>query len=143
MKKLSEELWEIISGFGLAFILYHSMAFALDTPSPMTSVVSDSMVPTFYKGDMLIVRGSEDYLVGEIVVYENPKTKLPIVHRIINITEEGYYITKGDNNPVADPGYITEGPIPKEVIQGKVILTIPYLGWVKILFLRYLFGMNI
>ena len=142
-RSLGRELWELISGFGIAFILYHSMAFAFNTPDPLTAVVSDSMIPVFYKGDMLMVYGSPEYHVEDIVVYENPATRLPIVHRIINITDEGNFITKGDNNPVADPGYITPGPIDPSSVKGKVILRIPFLGWVKLLFLRYVFGMNI
>ena len=142
-KSLGREVWGLISGFGLAFILYHSMAFAFNTPDPLTAVLSDSMVPVFYKGDMLVVYGAPEYHVGDIVVYENPATRLPIVHRIINITEEGSFITKGDANPVADPGYITPGPIWSSAVNGKVVLRLPFLGWVKILFMRYVFGMDI
>jgi len=142
-KKAGKELWELISGFGLAFILYHSMAFALNTQDPLTAVVSDSMIPVFYKGDMLLVYGAPNYTVGDIVVYSNPATSLPIVHRIIEVTPDGKFVTKGDNNPVADPGYITPGPIPPEVVKGKVFFRIPFVGWVKILFLRYVFGMGI
>ena len=51
-----------------------------------------------------------------------------------NATTHGGYITKGDNNPVSDEGYLSVGDIPtiepvkKEWVVGKALFTIPYVG---------------
>ncbi len=65
-----------------------------------------------------------------------------IVHRAffrIDINGETYYLTKGDNNPIMDnQNYycskpsIKNHPIPEENVKGKVILRVPYLGYLKL-----------
>lgn len=50
------------------------------------------------------------------------------------ITTHGGYITKGDNNPASDQGYLSiEGigtiePVEKEWVIGKALFTVPYVG---------------
>lgn len=84
------------------------------------AVVSESMEPTIMTNALAInkVFGNE-YEVGDIVVYEhsdnNSGFKYNIIHRIIEITDEGI-ITKGDNNPEKD-AWVT----PKEDILGKIV----------------------
>lgn len=43
------------------------------------------MEPAFYRGDLLFLVNpqGERYATGDIVVYNNPGTEIPIVHRII------------------------------------------------------------
>ena len=49
-------------------------------------------------------------------------------------TTHGGYITKGDNNPVSDEGYIvvnnnqTIEPVEKPWVVGKALFTVPYIG---------------
>jgi signal peptidase len=49
-------------------------------------------------------------------------------------TAHGGYITKGDNNPVSDEGYLTVGdittiePVEKEWVVGKALFTVPWVG---------------
>jgi len=45
----------------LAFIVWEGMIFALNTPSPMSAVVSCSMANYINRGDMIIVKGEKDY----------------------------------------------------------------------------------
>jgi len=51
-----------------------------------------------------------------------------------NVTTHGGYITKGDNNPVSDEGYLTVGnittiePVEKDWVVGKALFTVPYVG---------------
>lgn len=144
MRDWLEDGWDFIAGFGLAFIIYQSMGFALSTTMPLTAVVSYSMLPVYDKGDMLLLYGGGDYGLGDVIVYINPETQLPIVHRVVKITDDSRYVTKGDNNPDNDVNLgIVREPVPKSAVQGKVLLRFPFLGWVKILFLRYVGGMPI
>jgi len=134
---MKDEGWEIILNFGLAFLIYISLGYMLSTDMPLTAVVSDSMEPKFYKGDMLLVYGIQQAEVGDVVIYQNPKTHLPVVHRVIEVDGEGRYITKGDKNTANDIDLgITNGPVSNNQLHGKVLFRVPYLGWVKIIFLR-------
>lgn len=119
----------IIIGFLIAYGFNMVLAFALHTDTPVVAVFSESMVPTYQKGDMIVVTGDKNVTVGDIIVFDTSARNYPIIHRVYNITADGKIITKGDNNPVADP-WTTD----KSSIHGKAILRIPLLGWVKIIF---------
>jgi len=83
----------------------------------------------FSKGDMPVVRGSDDYKVGDVIVYSTPSSRAPIIHRIIKINDDGTYQTKGDNNSFQIE---YEKSVNKNQIHGKVIFVIPKLGYVKV-----------
>ena len=117
-------------GFVIAYAVNAGLGYALDTNTPVVAVFSHSMVPTFYKGDMIVVYGENDVSVGDIIVFEAPNRKYPIIHRVIEIAPEGIR-TKGDNNEYADPWKIGNGDI-----YGKAVLKFPLLGWVKIIFVE-------
>jgi hypothetical protein len=59
-----------------------------------------------------------------------------IVHRvyaIINVTGSYYFLTKGDNNPGLDMQFLNVPPNMSQV-QGQVVATIPYIGYLKLAF---------
>ncbi len=116
----------IVLGFAIAIGANWGLGFALHTDTPVVAVFSNSMVPEFSKGDMIIVSGPSGLSVGDIVVYDNPNYKYPIIHRVIEI-KDGKVRTKGDNNASPDPW---ETPISN--VHGKAVFEIPYLGWVKV-----------
>jgi signal peptidase len=116
----------IILGFMIALVVNEALKPALATDTPVVAVFSESMLPTFYKGDMIIVQGEPNYNVGDIVVYDSPVYKYPIIHRVIEIKPDGL-VTKGDNNRAPDP-WVT----PESSVHGKALLRIPLLGWVKV-----------
>ena len=62
-------------------------------------VLSGSMEPALSVGDLLIVREQAHYEAGDIVVYQSGS--MPVVHRIVSISEEGV-ITRGDANNAND-----------------------------------------
>lgn len=97
----------------------------------IVTVLSGSMEPTLDTHSMAITdMKSNDYEIGDIVVYKHEK--ILIIHRIIDITNNGY-ITKGDNNPVPD-SWIVE----KDQVVGKVI---HIMNWTAPV-LDFLFGGN-
>jgi signal peptidase len=118
----------LVLGFIIAFAVNAFLGLALDTHTPVVAVFSDSMDPTFYKGDMIIVTGENNIQIGDIIVFNVPDRQYPIIHRITSITGD-VITTKGDNNLYQDPWQT-----PKENVSGKAVLKIPLLGWVKILF---------
>jgi len=96
----------------------------------------------FKKGDIIIVWGRFTPKIGDIIIFQPVPPSLaprPIIHRIIDINEDGTYQTKGDHNAqqltLSNNKYKTdETNIKQEQIIGKAVIKVPYLGWVKIWF---------
>lgn len=82
-------------------------------------VLSGSMEPALQVDDFLIVKQSDSYQVGDIVVFQSGYEL--IVHRIISMDEDNV-TTQGDANNIADD------PIPSKNIKGVVQTRIPKLG---------------
>jgi len=143
-----------------AIFYFIILRFVLGTDLPMVAVVSNSMkhestIQTthytwlkeklgynetyinswsarngFSKGDMPIIRGVEEYKVGDVIVYSVSGSSAPIIHRIIKINEDNTYQTKGDNNN-GQARY--ELAVAKQQVHGKVIFVIPKLGYFKVM----------
>lgn len=139
-KEIRETVIYIVIGLVAAFAINTGLAFAFDTSKPVMAVVSGSMEPTFYKGDLIVSRGvpPETLEVGDVIVYRNPIRGIDVVHRIVDIEDRGhhlYFITKGDNNvtnPEPDQVSGLAPPIMDEWVEGKVIFVIPKVGWFKV-----------
>lgn len=111
----------------------------------------------FNKGDIILLFGAkpERIVQGDIIVFWGGKS-YPIIHRIvaIHIDDGGtrYFETKGDNNlgQIIEPPLLDERHVPLQracresstgmcdVVLGRAVLRIPYLGWVKIGFVSLL-----
>ncbi|WP_052356881.1 signal peptidase I [[Clostridium] dakarense] len=88
------------------------------------TVLSGSMEPEFYPGDLVIIKhkNKTDIKVNDVVIFRDNEGVI-ITHRIIEETNEGY-ITKGDNNNVNDADELIE-----DNIIGEVKFSIPKLGY--------------
>ena len=82
-------------------------------------VLSGSMEPELSVNDLVFVRESDSYEVGDIVVYQDGGTL--VIHRIVSINGEEI-ITKGDANDIADD------PINISVIKGRAVWNVPHIG---------------
>ena len=98
-------------------------------------LLGNSMYPTIESGTFVITKPEQNYLLGDVIAFVN-EDNLNVVHRIVEITEEGY-ITKGDNNRKNDPVVV-----PIENVIGRTIFIIPYMGFTS-LFLQTPIGMSI
>ncbi len=92
----------------------------------------------FDKGDVIILwRANSDNLeIGDVLIFNGGRTQ-PIIHRIVAINEQDgqlVYQTKGDHNSDSISSGIAETSITEDRIFGKGVLRVPYLGWIKILF---------
>ena len=154
----------ILLGFLAAVIFYYViLANVLSSSTPVVAVVSNSMKhvdpeTTYYQwleknlgynrtyidswpvhngfsvGDMPVVKGQKNYLIGDVIVYSVQGINAPIIHRIIKINDDGTYRTKGDNNS----GQLSyEFSVRPEQIKGKVIFIIPKVGYFKVLINRW------
>jgi len=80
-------------------------------------VTSDSMSPTFERGDLILMQRIHiDPRVGDIVMLENRESILPITHRVVAVTKEGVR-TKGDARAFADPWLVSKHEIRGEAVQ--------------------------
>jgi len=52
--------------------------------------------------------------------------RISIIHRVVEVREEGF-VTKGDANRHPDPEVVHP-----DQIRGKVIFTIPKIGWIPL-----------
>lgn len=107
---------------------------------------------TLNVGDIIIIQGVDPktlntaYPNSDIIVYKKPSdpTGTPIVHRIVDsYVENGalYFQTKGDGNGDKWPAFPVSSDcdrggqgVPADLVEGKVILRIPYLGWITLFF---------
>jgi signal peptidase I len=116
---------------------------------------------TLHVGDIIIIQSvnpeelSTDYPNSDIIVYQNPNLRgnpeaTPIVHRIVaknQVNGTWYFQTKGDGNGVNWPTtpttseydshtlWSTGEGVPEDLVLGKVVMRIPYFGWIT-LFMR-------
>ena len=89
-------------------------------------VMSGSMKPAIDTGSLCLVltKASFDNIQeGDVITYEVLDTK--VTHRAAKVTE--------DDNDVADLGIVT-----KDNFYGKVVLSIPYLGYIAFYIKKYI-----
>jgi signal peptidase I len=60
------ELKDIAITVAVALVAWFALQFALSTPTPISAVVSCSMVPDLSRGDMIIVKGEQSYAGNQI-----------------------------------------------------------------------------
>ena len=94
-------------------------------------VLSGSMEPVLSVNDLIIAKETEDYGIGDMIVYQDGTSV--ILHRVVAMDEENVQ-TKGDANNVAD------APISRSMVKGKVIAYIPGVGY-AVEFLKQPVGM--
>lgn len=77
---------------------------------------SNSMDPVFDEGHYaieIVPQSVSDIHVGDIISYDSPLYSGVLVHRVVEIGNDGewYAVAKGDNNPQPDPGKVRFGQI--------------------------------
>ncbi len=123
----------IIVGVGV-LVIWIGLQAAFGTQNPFYVVASGSMIPELEVYDVLIVQGHEpfkDVEKGDIIVFNRPSDhNRVIVHRVVSIIDDDPKTlrTKGDANPASIPG--TDFPITEEEYIGKVVYTLPQVGYV-------------
>lgn len=145
-----------------ALMLWKGLAVILNTESPVVVVLSGSMEPGFYRGDLLFLSLPKDrqLKIGEIPVFNVPEGKIPIVHRLfenhdesIKTKDEGskgdstrqednlptrWMLTKGDNNHENDVAlYNGLKYLKRSNLIGKVNGYVPHVGYVTIVMNDY------
>ena len=66
-------------------------------------IETGSMEPTIKTGSYVLIRPSEELKTGQVVMFDEPGSAVPIVHRIVAINAGGKTLTtRGDNNGADD-----------------------------------------
>lgn len=86
-------------------------------------VQSGSMEPTIHIGDIIFIKSQSGYLKGDAVTFNTNDNRI-VTHRIVKVSDEGTYATKGDANRDEDSDLIAN-----EQIMGKVTFVIPKMGY--------------
>ena len=132
--------WKEIASYAVILII------VLIAAQHLNVVVSGSMEPAFYRGDIVMVQKAnffgidefnpEEVQVGDVVVYDAAWYDQPVIHRVINITDINgttMYVIKGDNNDRADPYYVKASQIQEKVVTlGDNLVVIPKIGYLSL-----------
>lgn len=128
-----------------ALMIWKGLMVVTGSESPIVVVLSGSMEPAFYRGDLLFLTNyqEEPIRAGEIVVFKVEGRDIPIVHRVLKLHERENgtvkFLTKGDNNSVDDRGLYAPGQLwlTKRDVVGRARGFVPYIGVVTILMNDY------
>ncbi|PAA86009.1 hypothetical protein BOX15_Mlig003678g1, partial [Macrostomum lignano] len=128
-----------------ALMIWKGLIVATGSESPVVVVLSGSMEPGFYRGDLLFLTNDlEDPIrAGDIAVFRIKGRDIPIVHRVLQVHErdDGYvkFLTKGDNNAIDDRGLYAPGQLwlEKGDVIGRAKGFVPYIGMVTIVMNDY------
>jgi len=112
------------------YILFQFLVMVSGSNAPLSVVVSGSMEPTLYRGDVIVMYDTkkEPYRVGEIIAFQVKEDNPFILHRIVDINDNGDILTKGDNNPVPDDQFLYHGRLSKEQVKGRVCFSVPWIA---------------
>lgn len=109
-----------ILAFYNLYMLIARYAFHNDMPTffgfSFAVVATGSMQPQIAAGDVIVTKAQENYEVGDIVTYLDASRGDYVTHRIVSITDDASFITKGDANNTEDLS-----PVPKSAVVGKVV----------------------
>lgn len=129
LKKIPVLILVVLAGLG--FYHYNAQS-VVGNPLPMpfgygaAVVMSGSMEPAISTGDLVFVKETDQYEVGDVIVYQDQN--MLVMHRVQTIEEETV-IVKGDANNAAD------APVYKTQVRGLVIAAVPAMGnlflWMK------------
>lgn len=95
-----------------------------------TSVMVEGHEPsTVSIGDLILIKKTNDYKIGDVITFLHEGERVPTTHRIVGYTDSGF-ITKGDANNTKDTV-----PVSRDEVIGEVVGHYPRLGklssWVK------------
>lgn len=103
-------------------------------------IVSGSMEPLIKIRDAVVIKRTtiDNIKEGDVVTYralDEAYYGILITHRVVAVQEENgekVFITKGDNNETID-----RSPVKFDQIQGKVVMRIPKIGYLKYFLIEY------
>lgn len=81
-----EQLFSLVMIVGSALAMWKMLVIGFNTECPVVVVLTGSMEPGYYRGDILFVTHWDEPLIpGDVVVYNLRTQEIPIVHRVITV----------------------------------------------------------
>ncbi|KAJ5981354.1 hypothetical protein N7499_001634 [Penicillium canescens] len=122
------------------FMAWKALSLWAGTPYPVMIVTTESMVPAFAPGDILLISNHHQNVhIGDLPVCWLPDRAFPMVHRVLRVSYEEQsnpdltqlILTKGDNNLIDDTLLYPDGQdyLLRSQIIGFVRGYIPFVGW--------------
>lgn len=131
--------WILIAIFACVFVVASWLAidkFIRKSSVPsfcgyaLLTIETGSMSGTIEIGDMILIKDTKDYKIGDIITFLPEGDIVPTTHRIVNYGAGGTFVTKGDANNAKDTLGVTS-----DMIFGEVIKVLPKVGlfgdWVR------------
>jgi len=121
IKVLVNILFYGIIALALAIVLGFALGYKAKT------VLTNSMEPNIKVASVVVIKPEsfDNLKVNDVINFYRGGNDITFTHRIYEIDyEAGTIITKGDNNTNIDP-FVTS----KEQVVGKVLFSIPYVGY--------------
>ena len=127
-------LWLSVDKFILkspvpSFFGYSTLTIETGSMNGFSAMVDGGTPKQVSIGDLIVIKKTNDYKIGDVITFLPEGDKIPTTHRIIGYTEDGF-VTKGDANNIKDTV-----PISKDRVLGEVVGHYPQLGkfasWVK------------
>lgn len=126
----------VFTALMVAFIAYIMACSARGKPvevfgRSLLTVVTGSMEPSLHTGDYIYVKRvpADELEVGDVITFRSEESDVYgklVTHRIIEITPEGDFITKGDANKIEDSKNVRE-----DQIVGKYIGKAKFFKWIN------------
>ena len=133
-----------------ALAIWKGVSYVTGSESPIVVVLSGSMEPELYRGDILLLTGPKNGTLtpGDIIVYDLKERQIPIIHRVLEQHwikpprgkhEQFSYLTKGDNNKGDDRGLYARNQkwLSEPEVVGRAVLRAPYFGMLTIYMTDY------
>jgi signal peptidase I len=111
----------LVVGLSCTALLGGVLAFLTGSVA-LVETHGNSMAPRITAGDLVLVRASTGYGVGDVVAYTSADLDQVVLHRVVSI-EDGRYTFRGDHNDFDDP----EQPTRPQLI-GTELVHIPAGG---------------
>lgn len=96
----------------------------------------------FNTGDIMVLISAKNIKLGDTIVFQSNSRPEPIIHRVVKIQQSDgktFYQTKGDHNAASNTD---EMLIPEDSLIGKAAIRIPWLGWVKLIFVKVIMSIG-
>jgi signal peptidase I len=134
MKNILLAFKKVIILFAVLVLIFSVLLLVLVSFSPIKTfqvfrVMSGSMEPAVKTGSVVFVKqiNLKELKTNDIITFSANNSSLPITHRIIQMSQNGKIITKGDANKTNDID-----PVNTANIRGKVLYVIPYFGYISV-----------
>lgn len=127
MNKIIKAVVNIITFLVIGFTVLNFGAERIGYKS--FEILSDSMLPKYRTGDVVITKPVESLEAGDIIAFKS--NSINVVHRVYSIDNDGI-TTKGDNNKDVD-----FEKTQMENVLGQVIYCLGSLSGLYLLFIKY------